>query len=79
MIARIVTPLAVAGAAAVALAFAPVAAADGNTKECSTRGAASICQKTGHASINASPEATQVGSSAWPFVVGPTPPAWAFD
>ena len=81
MIARVLTPLAVAGVAAAALAFAPVAAADSNSKECTTRGAASICQKTGHASINASPEATQTGNTAaWPFGgSGQMPPPWAFD
>lgn len=80
MATNFVSPLIAAGAvAAVAIALAPAAAASGNTKECDTRGAASVCQKKGHASINASPEATRVGNTAWPFGTGPMPPMWAFD
>ena len=79
MSARAITPLIAGIAVAAAVGFAPTAAATTNVKDCDSRGGASVCVKTGHASINASPEATQPGNSTWPFGAGPNPPIWAFD
>ncbi len=73
MIARSIAPLAAAGAAlAAALAFAPLAAAD-NSPNCKSSSLASLCQKSGHSSIIATPGNTRAGN--WPF--GPTPPVLA--
>ena len=73
MIARSIAPLAAAGAAlAAALAFAPLAAAD-NGLNCKSSSLASVCQKSGHSSIIATPGNTRAGN--WPF--GPTPPVLA--
>jgi len=80
MSAKSIAPLAVAGAAlAAAIAFAPVAAA-GNTMECEDTGVSSVCSKTGHAAIVATPNTTSNGNAGyWPFGAGPTPPIWALD
>lgn len=52
---RYLTPLLVAGAAAAAIAAAPAASATPNPTTCHNKGAASHCQRTGHASIHVSP------------------------
>lgn len=73
MTARSIATLAAAGAAlAAALAFAPLAAAD-NGLNCKSSSLASVCQKSGHSSIIATPGNTRAGN--WPF--GPTPPVLA--
>ena len=73
MIAKFIASLATAGAAlAAALTFAPLAAAD-NGLNCRSSSLASVCQKSGHSSIVATPGDTQAGN--WPF--GPTPPGLA--
>lgn len=78
MIARILSPALIAGGAlAAAVALAPVAAAGSNDMDCNTRGGASVCQKTGHSFIDASPESTRTGTGNWPFNAGPMPPIWA--
>ena len=70
----------IAGTAAVGLALAPVAGATGNDMDCADKGTATVCQKTGHASMNARPGTTSGGSSYWPFGAGPaTPPIWAMS
>lgn len=78
MTARIISPLILTAAAlAAAVALAPVAAAGSNDAECDRRGGAAVCQKSGHAFIDASPEATRTGVGNWPFGAGPMPPIWA--
>lgn len=75
-----IAPLATAGVAlAAAIAFAPVAAAT-NTLECQDSSMSSVCQKSGHAAIVATPGTTRAaGAGYWPFGAGPTPPIWALD
>lgn len=77
---KIFAPLVVAGAAAAAaVAFAPVAGAE-NATNCSSGSLASVCQKSGHAAIVATPGDTSAGNNAyWPFGAGPVPPIWALD
>ena len=70
MITKFIAPLATAGAAiAAAIAFAPLAAAD-NDLNCNGSSLASVCQKSGHAAIVATP-GTRAGGS--PFGVGGIP------
>ena len=69
----------IAGAAAGAIALAPVAAAESNNLECADKGTATVCQRNGHASLNASPGTKAGGSAYWPFGAGPVPPIWAMD
>ena len=74
------TSAVIVGAAAGAIALAPSAAATTNDMECADKGSATLCQKTGHASMNASPEAKAGDSAYWPFAAGPaTPPVWAMS
>lgn len=79
MIARLLTPAIIAGAAAATVGFAPVAAASGETADCDARGAAALCQKTGYATVDAGPESTRAGNSAWPFAAEQRQPAWEFS
>jgi len=69
----------IAGAAAGALALAPVAAAESNSLDCADKGPATVCQKNGHASLNASPQTKAGGNAYNPFGAGPMPPIWAMD
>ena len=70
---KFIASLATAGAAvAAAIAFAPLAAANNNLN-CNGSSMASVCQKSGHSSIVATPGNTRAGT--WPF--GPTPPVLA--
>ncbi|MCB0924679.1 MAG: hypothetical protein KDB50_09110 [Mycobacterium sp.] len=78
MNAKIFAPIIMAGAAAAAVAFAPLAAA-GNESQCSDTGVASKCTKNGHAAIVATPGTTAGGSGYSPFGSGPQPPVWAMD
>ena len=65
MIAKLFAPLATAGAAiAAAIAFAPLAAADHALTSNGSR-LASVCQKSGHSAIVATPGDTRAGN--WPF------------
>lgn len=75
-----IAPFAAAGAAlAAAIAFAPAAAAT-NTLDCQDNSMASVCSKSGHAAIVATPGDTSNGNAGyWPFGAGPTPPIWALD
>jgi hypothetical protein len=71
MIAKFIAPLATAGAAiAAAVAFAPLAAAD-NDLNCNGSSLASVCQKSGHSAIIATPGNTRAGGS--PFGAGGLP------
>ncbi len=71
MIAKLFAPLATAGAAiAAAIAFAPLAAAD-NDLTCNGSSLASVCQKSGHSAIVATPGDTRAGGS--PFGAGGIP------
>jgi hypothetical protein len=55
-----IAPLLAAGTAAVAIAAAPIAAADPTTgQSCGTNGAGTICQSPGNAQINDSPPPVQ--------------------
>ena len=84
MITRIVSPLILAGAAAAAIALAPTASAT-TSADCEDSGAVSMCTRTGHASIYASPNGgspsrLSVGSGGVnPFGSGPMPPVLAMD
>ena len=78
MIAKLLAPIFMTGAAAAAVALAPVATA-GNEAQCSDSGLSSICTKAGHAKIVATPGTTAGGSAYNPFGSGPTPPVWAMD
>ena len=73
-----IAPLAAAGAAlAATVAFAPVAAAE-NTMDCQESTMSSVCQKSGHSAIVATPGSTRAGGAGfWPFGAGPVPPIWA--
>lgn len=53
---RHLTPFLVAGAAATAIAVAPTAQAAQGSSTCRDNGTASVCEKTGHASIFSSPQ-----------------------
>lgn len=75
---KIFAPIFLASATAVAVAFAPAAGA-GNEAQCSDSGLSSVCTKSGHAAIVATPGTTAGGSGYWPFGAGPTPPIWAMD
>lgn len=55
---RHLAPVVATGAAALAFALAPTAAAAPNPADCQNKGAATICQKQGHAYIHATPPAT---------------------
>lgn len=71
MITKLIAPLAAAGAAlAAAVAFAPLAAAD-NDLNCNGSSLSSVCQKSGHSAIVATPGNTRAGSS--PFGAGGIP------
>lgn len=76
---KILAPIFLAGAAAAAVALAPTAAAD-NASQCQDNGMTSVCSKSGHAAIVATPGDTRAGGAGyWPFGSGPTPPIWALD
>jgi hypothetical protein len=75
---KFIAPLAAVGAAlAAAVAFAPVAAAE-NQMDCQDSTMSSVCTKSGHAAIVATPGNTRAGGAGfWPFGAGPVPPIWA--
>lgn len=72
--------LVAAGAAvAAAVAFAPAAAAE-NQMDCQDGTMSSVCSKSGHSAIVATPGNTRAGGAGyWPFGAGPVPPIWALD
>lgn len=55
---RHLAPVVAAGAAALAVGFAPSAAATPNPVDCLNKGGATMCQKNGHARIHTSPPVT---------------------
>ena len=78
MIAKLTSALFIAAGAAMAIAFAPVAAAA--PADCQQTGDTSVCQRPGHSSIYTSPGDTQQGNSiGWPLGAGPVPPVFAMD
>lgn len=78
MMASFVAPLTAAGAAlAAAIAFAPLAAA-GNDAECNSSNLASLCQRSGHSAIVATPGSTN-GPAGYPFGAGSVQSIWALD
>lgn len=79
MFTKVFAPIFLAGAAVAAVALAPTAAAV-NTAECADSALSSMCTKTGHAAIVATPGTNAGGNVGfWPFGAGPTPPIWALD
>lgn len=78
MIAKLIVPTLIAGAAAVGIAFAPAAAAA--PADCQESGQTSVCQRSGHTSIYVSPAETQQGGGiSWPLGAGPIPPVFAMN
>lgn len=81
MITKIFAPFLLTGAAAAAIALAPIASA-GSTASCDNAGPASLCSRNGHAAIFATPPrdvqqfAIIPGN---PFGSGPVPPMLAMD
>ena len=77
---KLTASLAAAGAAiAAAVAFAPAAAAE-NQMSCQEGSMSSVCSKSGHSAIVATPGNTRAGGAGfWPFGAGPVPPIWAMD
>ena len=77
---KLTASLAAAGAAiAAAVAFAPAAAAE-NQMDCQDSTMSSVCSKSGHSAIVATPGSTRAGGAGfWPFGAGPVPPIWAMD
>ena len=75
---KTIASLAAAGAAlAAAVAFAPAAAAE-NQMNCKEGTMSSVCSKSGHSAIVATPGSTRAGGAGfWPFGAGPVPPIWA--
>ncbi len=75
---KTIASLAAAGAAlAAAVAFAPTAAAE-NQMNCKEGTMSSVCSKSGHSAIVATPGSTRAGGAGfWPFGAGPVPPIWA--
>ena len=73
-----IATLAAAGAAlAAAVAFAPAAVAE-NQMSCQEGSMSSVCSKSGHSAIVATPGNTRAGGAGfWPFGAGPVPPIWA--
>jgi hypothetical protein len=82
MATKILTPILLAGAAATAILFAPSAGAT-TSASCDDNGVASVCTRSGHAAIVATPNVRQQGLTFAPggnlFGAGPTPPLLAMD
>ena len=85
VIARSSAPIVAAVAMAAALLAAPVANATSNQTNCRESGAAQICQRQGHSSLNAKPEVRsgsgQLFSNPWlpGYGRGHLPPILALD
>ena len=82
MATKILAPVFLAGAAAAAILFAPSAGAT-TSASCDDNGVASVCTRSGHAAIVATPNVRQQGMTfapgGNPFGSGPTPPILAMD
>lgn len=77
MIAKLIAPLFISGAAAAGIALAPIASA--SPADCEQSGQTSVCQRPGHTSIYSSPNTTVDTGISWPLGAGPVPPIWAMD
>ena len=82
MATKILAPIFLAGAAATAVLFAPSAGAT-TSASCDDNGVASVCTRSGHAAIVATPNVNRQGLTfapgGNPFGAGPTPPLLAMD
>lgn len=82
MITKILAPALLAGAAAAAIIAAPAAGAT-TSSSCSDNGTTSVCTRSGHAAIVATPNVQRQGLSFGgggnPFGSGPMPPLLAMD
>lgn len=78
MIARLLTPLLIAGAAAAGIALAPVAAA--GTTDCTETSMTSFFNDPATTEIYTSPNTPDQNSSiGWPMGIGPVPPIMAMN
>lgn len=78
MITKLLAPAFLIGAAAAAIAAAPIAGA--TAAQCNDTGMASVCQRTGHNAIVATPDTVRSNSGfGWGLGSGPMPPVWAMD
>lgn len=78
MITKLLAPAFLIGAATAAIAAAPVAGA--TASQCSDTGMASMCQRTGHSAIVATPDIGNTTTGfGWGMGTGPMPPIWAMD
>lgn len=79
---KILAPIFLAGAAATAIMLAPTAGAT-TSASCDDNGIASVCTRSGHAAIVATPnvdrQSLQFAPGGNPFGSGPTPPIFALD
>ena len=79
---KILAPIFLGGAAAAAILFAPAAGAT-SSASCADNGTTSVCTRSGHAAIVATPNVTQRGwmfaPGGNPFGAGPMPPIFAMD
>ena len=82
MATKILAPVFLAGAAAAAILFAPSAGAT-TSANCDDNGVSSMCTRSGHAAIVATPNVRQQGlmfaPGGNPFGAGPVPPIFAMD
>lgn len=78
MITKLLAPALLIGAAAAAVAVAPAAGA--TSAQCTDTGMASVCQRSGHNAIVATPDIVSRNSGfGWGLGSGPMPPVWALD
>lgn len=82
MITKALAPIFLGGAAAAAILFAPAAGAT-TSASCDDNGVASVCTRSGHAAIVATPNVARQGLQMTPggnsFGAGPIPPVLAMD
>jgi hypothetical protein len=82
MATKILAPVFLAGAAAATILFAPAAGAT-TSASCDDNGIASVCTRSGHAAIGATPNVDRLSlmfaPGGNPFGAGPMPPIFALD
>lgn len=82
MATKILAPVFLAGAAAATILFAPAAGAT-TSASCDDNGVASVCTRSGHAAIVATPnvdrQSLTFAPGGNPFGAGPMPPIFALD
>ncbi len=82
MATTILAPIFLAGAAAAAILFTPAAGAT-TSASCTDNGVASMCTRSGHAAIVATPnvnrQSPMFAPGGNPFGAGPMPPILAMD